>query len=193
MTVAEKLAKINEIKQQSLQAIQDKGGDISTATPLANYPEAIRSIPQTVSSALSNVYSTEETVVGTWIDGRPLYRKSAQGTTPSAANSALLLIPLGADVLSVVNLYGTIAIYQGNENHSISNSQFTDTRYQASSNMGRGVITTPKASSATNSPIFVTVEYTKTTDEPGTIELSPAERAVFAAAKAAEHAISVDI
>lgn len=32
-------------------------------------------------------YSTEETVVGTWIDGRPIYRKVVLTTTPSTASS----------------------------------------------------------------------------------------------------------
>lgn len=50
MTVAEKLAKINEIKQKSLKAIQDKGGNISSTSAFEDYPAAIRSIPQEVTS-----------------------------------------------------------------------------------------------------------------------------------------------
>lgn len=76
MTVAEKLAKINEIKQQSLKAIQDKGGDISSATTFEGYPAAIRSIPQEITGSVDNVYSTEETVVGKWVDGKPIYRRT---------------------------------------------------------------------------------------------------------------------
>lgn len=34
-----------------------------------------------------NVYSTEETIVGVWVDGRPLYRKVVFVTTPNAINT----------------------------------------------------------------------------------------------------------
>ena len=39
-------------------------------------------------SGSSAVYSTEETVVGTWIDGKPLYRRVVLGTTPTGTGSS---------------------------------------------------------------------------------------------------------
>ena len=38
-------------------------------------------VPQD-SSGGGEVYSTEETRIGTWIDGKPLYRKTLVGTSP---------------------------------------------------------------------------------------------------------------
>lgn len=78
MTIAEKLEKIAEIKARSLSAIRAKGGTLSDSAPFEDYPAAIESIPQEVTEAPSggaNVYSTEETVIGTWIDGKLLYRR----------------------------------------------------------------------------------------------------------------------
>lgn len=36
------------------------------------------------------IYSTDETRIGTWIDGKPLYRKVFQATTPSVQEAAVL-------------------------------------------------------------------------------------------------------
>lgn len=46
-----------------------------------------------------SVYSTEETVVGTWIDGKPLYRKVLSSTTISDSNVDITL-PSNIDFMS---------------------------------------------------------------------------------------------
>lgn len=49
-----------------------------------------------------NVYSTEEQIVGTWIDSKPIYRKVIITTTPSDSNWAN--IPLGtSDIETITN------------------------------------------------------------------------------------------
>lgn len=40
------------------------------------------------------VYSTEETVIGTWIDGKPLYRKVVTTVTGSVGNTGQVLFSL---------------------------------------------------------------------------------------------------
>lgn len=42
---------------------------------LANVLTNIKNLPSSGGGSSSDVYSTEETVIGTWIDGKPLYRK----------------------------------------------------------------------------------------------------------------------
>lgn len=56
---------------------------------------------------LSNIYSTEETVVGTWIDGKPLYKK----TFTSTSNAASFKIPHGASIDTVVAIDGYYRTY----------------------------------------------------------------------------------
>lgn len=42
---------------------------------LANVLTTINNLPSSSGGGASNIYSTEEIVIGTWIDGKPLYRK----------------------------------------------------------------------------------------------------------------------
>jgi hypothetical protein len=55
-----------------------------------------------VNDGCNNIYSTEETVIGTWIDGSPVYRKvfAVGGST-----SQVISIPANANV---VNIYGFV-------------------------------------------------------------------------------------
>lgn len=89
MTLSEKLQKLNEIKQESLSAIREKGVALPDDAPFEDYPDAIRSISQTTSGGIgefSNVYSYNETIVGIWEnkDGtrQLLYRKCGDITMP---------------------------------------------------------------------------------------------------------------
>lgn len=54
------------------------------------------------------IYSTKETHIGTWIDGKPLYRRFINGTTPTttAGGANISIDDLGIDEL--VFLYGFV-------------------------------------------------------------------------------------
>lgn len=51
------------------------------------------------------LYSTEEIRIGTWIDGKPLYRKVIEFTTPESGNGTAFTYD---DNIQVVNLSGGI-------------------------------------------------------------------------------------
>lgn len=56
-----------------------------------------------------NVYSTEETVCGKWIDGKPIYRKVIPGTLASESGDALLFANVSElKVDRLINLYGNM-------------------------------------------------------------------------------------
>lgn len=55
---------------------------------------------------LSTNYSTDEQIVGTWIDGKPLYQRSFTVNSPSA-NVATKVITLDAEI-RVVDIFGGI-------------------------------------------------------------------------------------
>lgn len=38
-----------------------------------------------------HIYSTDEQIVGTWIDGKPVYEKTFQSTAPSAVNTVSVI------------------------------------------------------------------------------------------------------
>ena len=57
-------------------------------------------------------YSTEEQVIGTWADGKPLYRKVVIGNTnPNDRNTGINVSDLNVDIM--INMYGTINSQHG--------------------------------------------------------------------------------
>lgn len=56
-------------------------------------------------SASSNIYSTEETIIGTWIDEKPLYRRVINATMPSTGNVETA-IAHAYGIETLVHLYG---------------------------------------------------------------------------------------
>lgn len=58
-------------------------------------------------------YSTEEKLIGTWIDGKPLYRKVFTGTTPSSLSVDTTLIDLNDSIDTFVNVFGSFVLANG--------------------------------------------------------------------------------
>ncbi len=57
-----------------------------------------------------NVYSTEETVCGTWIDGKPIYRKVISGKLANQSGNGLKFANVsGLKIDRMVNLYGNMS------------------------------------------------------------------------------------
>ena len=118
----------------------------------------------------AEIYSEEETRIGTWIDGKPLYRKVISGKTGNS---------YGKDVWSefasvinvdfVVNLHGTIdsklekAYTVSNYTNVVTDSYQFIMFYNYNTNKIMYNIT---HSTLTNNPLIIIIEYTKTTDKP---------------------------
>lgn len=110
----------------------------------------------------SNIYSTEETIVGRWIDGKPIYRRVFKTVTPNTA-SATIDIGLTKDVEFIVNYHGVITQKDG----SFLLLPFINLPANAYVN-----VTISKDRSAVfrmsneyvSLPIVLVYEYTKTTD-----------------------------
>ena len=108
-------------------------------------------------------YSTDEQVVGTWINGKPLYQKTLTGTTPSASgdvatgltNIENIFIVSGYIPDNINNGYTVSYGYFGSENDYL----FVDLRQDASS-----LYFSLRNSRFQNRPFCITVQYTKTTD-----------------------------
>lgn len=119
--------------------------------------------PSTPSVSL-DVYSTEEKRIGTWIDGKPLYRKTVLANSTTGAWHTVVpdFIP---GYSSLVSLFGT------------AEANLTEGKYfplPYSSYMTVGVSSSGALQAHCGDPIWynknliVTAIYTKTTDEPET-------------------------
>lgn len=130
-----------------------------------------------------DIYSTEETRIGTWIDGKPLYRKYFEispqfinGTTSTAPSSALVPCEKNPAIDSILTVRGIF--YRGSETYS---SQY-EFNVNYGSNYGfilrtvnyieesKEMVFSIKGyqSGPINDCIksFAILEYTKTTDQP---------------------------
>lgn len=109
-----------------------------------------------------SVYSTDEKVVGTWINGKPLYRKTIYKTSLSSGNNTY---SIGDGTMRVVKLEGIM--YQSsngvvymlpdvNSSHNVQTEIYITENYTLHINTRRDV-------SAVNY-IAISVYYYKTTD-----------------------------
>ena len=113
-----------------------------------------------------NTYSTEEVRIGTWIDGKPLYRKVFTGTKVSGSNTTINISELNVDH---IYFYGSIT---GNADGSGGTYEFPLNYYETSTayirvNLHRKYSNfTIKSSDGTyfNGTFNLIIEYTKTTD-----------------------------
>ena len=116
-----------------------------------------------VEEMTKDIYSTEEQVIGTWIDGKPLYRKILSLTTPSTTNSTKIA---NFDKTFIIkNYYGNAFISASNQLLPI-NFYFTDVYNIATYVVNNsGEIYMKIGSEAyRNQQATLTIEYTKTTD-----------------------------
>lgn len=106
-----------------------------------------------------NVYSTEEIVVGTWYNGKPVYRRTFIGVFPSTAGTLSIdATPVYDDIVSQ---YGYFDKVYGR----------TPFPWYYDQNKNRGFFTVYSnslslvfAGEPLGAPYVITIEYTKTTD-----------------------------
>lgn len=115
------------------------------------------------------VYSTEETRIGTWIDGKPLYRKVVVGKI-SRALQEIAIGDISEDIDKVVNICATFTsgggqYYPNSQTTTNASSSITSNSY-VKVDAGR-VVAYSSFSVVVNNDIVAIVEYTKTTDAGG--------------------------
>lgn len=116
------------------------------------------------------VYSTEETRIGTWIDGKPLYRKVFTSRFPSSMNSGQSDVGKISNAETIVSLYGFGPDGDVENKYPLPSSghdgyiELYAYRYPAAYT-GIFIYTKLNVSSLGLQPFHVIVEYTKTTDQ----------------------------
>ena len=58
-------------------------------------------------------YSTDEKIVGKWIDGKPIYRKIILCTSPSAYNELTTFYTFNEDINTFINIHGMLILSTG--------------------------------------------------------------------------------
>lgn len=111
------------------------------------------------------VYSTEESRIGTWIDGKPLYRKVWSTITPNSSGS---WVPIAdASDLNVETCVSLSGIETAGDEviplPFLSSSSYTYLSYSIANKNIRSLL---NGTTHLNRPIIIVFEYTKTTDEP---------------------------
>ena len=113
-------------------------------------------------------YSTDEKIVGTWIDGKPIYQKTIQLTKATSANT-WYLTPIGASVDTVVSLKGFCtdnAHYWSFENPMYGDATLPSFYAQNNNETTANIIAFYSTSNAWvgRTLYYATIQYTKTTD-----------------------------
>lgn len=74
------------------QLVQLKNKENENLDPInKNYEKRIKTLED-------NVYSTNEVRIGTWTDGKPLYRKVVTATTPSKGSDWINIVKISDDI-----------------------------------------------------------------------------------------------
>lgn len=136
-------------------------------TPLS--AEILNEMQDNIENAINNVdekfnYSTEEKVVGTWIDGKPLYQKTYSGTMVNASSEAKNIINIDVDYSEIwIDLQNSFITSQNESltlNYYFAPTDYSRTYIKKDQNAVR--IKTGVDLSGRN--YIITLKYTKTTD-----------------------------
>ena len=139
----------------TIDELQFEEGDKTDYVPYLNLEEAMQE---------NEVYSTSERRIGTWIDGKTLYRKVSTGKTTSEMIRGSVKI---ADIPSEMNIKRfEVTLSNDLDKATVMGSTwFSDTDYVYVFINGRSELRCKVANNAyINRNLYAIVEYTKTTD-----------------------------
>lgn len=106
-----------------------------------------------------NNYSTSEQIIGTWIDGKPLYRRSFVGNTGTSAQT-VITSAYNNDTIRVVNAYGSVRVAGG----GVNIGSYVNGNYFAGLFTHASELQLYFGQSLKNGTYMITIEFTKTAD-----------------------------
>lgn len=111
-------------------------------------------------------HSTDEQVVGTWVNGKPLYQKTITTTAPTVATAGTyVVITVPHNVSNVDTIFTPCAFVKDNSNIARMMPYTVNAGYQIKANPGRSSIQFTSAIKDFNGcTCYITIQYTKTTD-----------------------------
>lgn len=123
-----------------------------------------------------DIYSTEETRIGTWIDGKPLYRRVFSGTYPQQLNTLdpnfQTTTQLSIDTLAKFNgmLHHVTSTYMQINDGEVPINMFAGSnKYIGAYLDSLGLHWYCSHSDFLGANYTIALEYTKTTDQPETV------------------------
>lgn len=124
-------------------------------------------------SPAEDIYSTEETRIGTWIDGKPLYRRVAVAKTPSIIKSPTNVVDITdwqTDRITSIGgcVYpadGQVVVLNQCETSISSTANYVITDIIVTSDGKKKVRMNVGANYYLNFDCIIILEYTKTTDQ----------------------------
>ena len=131
--------------------------------------EAVMYIP--VKGGSKHSYSTEEQVVGTWIDGKPVYEKTKKTVVTQDMSMIWDCSGMNIDqcvkldyVLNTHNKYQVTTSYQGNNNGGNEGICLWYNQSDRETTQSKDCIMCAPSSFCEGDDIVITIQYTKTTD-----------------------------
>ena len=121
----------------------------------------IKTLIGNLKSSTYDVYSTNETVIGTWIDGKPIYRKTFNNISVTSSEHSVTPIATGLTIDNLINISG----YLVNNGRWIIPLNAVDIKYANMARVAYDKQTSSLELVAQNwtGTATVTIEYTKTT------------------------------
>ena len=118
-------------------------------------------------------YSTNEQIVGTWIDGKPIYQKTITGTTNSSSDplylaTGIISIDKVINIEAAVCQAGDTYVFNNFWTNAVSSNTVLGFKVAATKNshptIPNNLIITASHSNYQGCPFYITIQYTKTTD-----------------------------
>ncbi len=107
-------------------------------------------------------FSTTEKVIGTWINGKPLYQKTITGTVTSV--TAQVAINIGVENVELVTKLEGFTLY-GTADLMVPLNFYNNENLRSYAYASKGSVSLYyKSNDFLNKPIYITIQYTKTTD-----------------------------
>lgn len=118
----------------------------------------------------NDFYSTTETVVGQWIDGKPIYRIVLETTIPTCVTNGTAVTTIYSYDSNIDVVTSIRAIYYKENNYywssgytAVSGSSIVSSPVYYNTN-SRGIIMSNNSTGWNDSKAYVILEYTKTTN-----------------------------
>lgn len=113
-------------------------------------------------------YSTEEQVIGTWIDGKPLYQKTVVLTSLPSNTSVTQQYPHNIDSIGEIVNHDVIATWQSGSTVKLPYAQLTNGQLNGigsiDCNINKTNIEIRVGTDRSNMTAYATIQYTKITD-----------------------------